>query len=79
MGLFTGRKRSISGAGTVVSKNRMESTAEARVGALQAEIAELEKELAAHASIDPGRLQSGTVVPTRTQVKLLRYGIVWVY
>ena len=79
IGLFTGRKRTISGAGTVVSKNRMEGTAEARVEALKAEIADLEQELAAHSSVDPQRLQSTTVVPTRTQVKLLRYGVVWVY
>jgi hypothetical protein len=79
IGLFTGRKRTISGAGTVVSKNRMEGTAEARVEALKAEIADLEQELAAHSTVDPGRLQSSTVVPTRTQVKLLRYGLVWVY
>jgi hypothetical protein len=79
IGLFTGRKRTISGAGTVVSKNRMEGTAEARVEALKAEIADLEQELAAHRSVDPARLQATTVVPTRTQVKLLRYGLVWVY
>jgi hypothetical protein len=79
VGLFTGRKRTISGAGTVVSKNRMEGTAEARVEALKAEIADLEQELAAHSSVDPERLQSTTVVPTRTQVKLLRYGLAWVY
>jgi hypothetical protein len=78
IGLFTGRKRTISGAGTVVSKNRMEGTAEARVEALKAEIADLERELAAHSSVDPARLQSTTVVPTRTQVKLLRYGLLWV-
>jgi hypothetical protein len=79
VGLFTGRKRTISGAGSVVSKNRMEGTAEARVDALKAEIAALEEELAAHRSVDPARLSSTTVVPTRTQVKLLRYGIVWVF
>jgi hypothetical protein len=78
VGLLTGRKRTISGAGSVVSKNRMEGTAEARVDALKAEIAALEEELAAHSSVDPARLSSTTVVPTRTQVKLLRYGIVWV-
>jgi hypothetical protein len=79
VGLLTGRKRTISGAGSVVSKNRMEGTAEARVEALKAEIAALEQEIAAYTSVDPARLQSTTVVPTRTQVKLLRYGIVWVY
>ena len=79
VGLFTGRKRTISGAGSVLSKNRMESTAGARVEALKAEIAGLEQDLAALTSVDPARLQSTTVVPGRTQVKLLRYGIVWVY
>jgi hypothetical protein len=79
VGLFTGRKRTISGAGTVLSKNRMEGTAESRVEALKAEIAGLEEELAAHTSVDPARLASASVVPTRTQVKLLRYGIVWIY
>jgi uncharacterized protein YceH (UPF0502 family) len=79
VGIFMGRKRTLSGAGTVVSKNRMESTAEARVEALKAEIADLEQELAAHTSIDAARLQATTLVPSRTQVKLLRYGIVWVY
>jgi hypothetical protein len=77
--LFTGRKRTISGASTVLSKNRMEGTAESRVEALQAEVQALEQELAAHATVDPARLQSASVVPTRTQVKLLRYGLVWVY
>jgi hypothetical protein len=79
VGLLTGRKRTLSGAGTVVSKNRMENTAEARVEALKTEIALIEQELSAHTAVDAARLQSSTVVPTRTQVKLLRYGIVWVY
>jgi hypothetical protein len=57
----------------------MENTAEARVEALKTEIALIEQELSAHTAVDPARLQSSTVVPTRTQVKLLRYGIVWVY
>lgn len=79
VGILTGRKRTLSGAGSVVSKNRLETTAESRVEALKAEIALLEQELAAHTSVDPARLQSSSLVPTRTQVKLLRYGIVWVY
>lgn len=79
IGLFTGRKRTISGAGTVLSKNRMEGTAESRVEGLRAEVASLEQDLAAHTAVDPARLQSTTIVPTRTQVKLLRYALVWVY
>jgi hypothetical protein len=61
-------------------RDRLEkNTAEARVEALKAEIALLEQELSAHTAMDPARFQSSTVVPARTQVKLLRYGMVWVY
>jgi hypothetical protein len=79
LGLFTGRKRTISGAGSVLSKNRMENTAEARVEALQAEIAQIEADLAALAEIDPARLVEAKLVPTRGSVKILRYEILWVY
>ena len=40
-----GRSRSLSGASTVLSKNRMENAAEARVAGLKSEIAALEKDL----------------------------------
>jgi len=79
IGLFTGRKRTISGANTVLAKNRMEGTAESRVAGLQEDVADLERDLAARTTVDPARLQSEPVVPARTQVKLLRYGLVWVY
>jgi hypothetical protein len=79
IGLLTGRRRTIAGAGTVLSKNRMESTAEARVQALQAEIAELEAELAALTAVDPARFEQRTLVPARSDVKILRYDVVWVY
>lgn len=79
IGLFTRRKRTISGASSVLTKNRMENTAEARVEALRAEIASLETELADHTDVDSARFQTVKVVPTRTQVKLLRYDLVWVF
>jgi Helicase HerA, central domain/Bacterial protein of unknown function (DUF853) len=79
IGLFTGKKRTISGASGVLSKNRMENTAEGQVDALKAEIAALEEELAATASIDPTRLVEKTLVPSRNDVKVLRYDIVWIY
>jgi Helicase HerA, central domain/Bacterial protein of unknown function (DUF853) len=79
LGLLTGRKRTISGATSVLTKNRMEDTAEARVAALQAEIAELEAELAAHSTVDASRFEARTLVPGRTEVKLLRYDLVWIY
>jgi hypothetical protein len=79
IGLLLGRKRTISGAGSVLSKNRMENTAEARVEALKAEIAAAEADLAQLAAVDATRLESREVVPSRTDVKVLRYDVVWIY
>jgi hypothetical protein len=79
LGLFGGRKRTISGAGTVVSKNRMENAAEARVGELRAEVAALEAETAALAGIAPERFEQRTVEPVRSDVNILRYDLVWIY
>jgi hypothetical protein len=79
IGLLTGRKRTITGAGSVLTKNRMENTAESRVEALRAEVAELEGALGGPGGIDPERLQPRAVVPGRSDVKVLRYDLVWVY
>ena len=79
IGLLTGRKRSVSGVGSVFTKNRMEDTAEARLEALRAEVADLEGKLAEASEIEPSRLQQETLLPVRGGVKLLRYDLVWVY
>ncbi|HVR71930.1 MAG TPA: helicase HerA-like domain-containing protein [Vicinamibacteria bacterium] len=79
LGLFRGRKRTISGAGSVVTKNRMENAAEARVAALRAEVAGLESELAAQASAGAERFEPRMVEPVRSDVSILRYDLVWVY
>ena len=79
IGLFTGRKRTISGASSVLTKNRLENTAEARVDALKAEIADLESQLASASAVDPARFEEKKVVPARTDVSILRYDVVWVY
>jgi hypothetical protein len=79
IGLFTGRKRTISGTGTVLSKNRMEDNAEARVAALQAEVQTLEQQVESRTTVDPSRFEEATVVPSRTGVKVLRYDVLWVY
>lgn len=79
IGLFTGRRKTISGAGTVLSKNRMENTMEAKVEGLQAEIAGLEAQLQQLAEVDPQRFEEVQLVPAKTAVKLLRYEVVWVY
>jgi hypothetical protein len=79
LGLFGGRKRTITGAGGVVSKNRMENAAEARVAALRAEVAEREAQLAALTSVPADRLEPRTVEPVRSDVSILRFDLVWVY
>jgi hypothetical protein len=77
IGLLTGRKRRISGTGSVLTKNRLENTAEARVEALRAEITELEAELQEVTAVDPERFLEERVVPARGDVKLLRLDVLW--
>ena len=72
-------KKGASAMGGVTSKNRMEDNAEARVDALNQEIAAIEADIAASAHVDPARFEEKTLVPTKTSTKLLRYDIVWVY
>jgi DNA helicase HerA-like ATPase len=79
IGLLTGRKRSVSGVGSVLSKNRMEGTAEARLEGLRAETAELERQLAEATEVDPARLVEESLAPVRGGVELIRYEIIWVY
>jgi hypothetical protein len=78
IGLLTGRRRTISGAGAVLSKNRLENNALARVEALRAEVADLGRQLADAETVDPLRFEAETLVPARTAVKILRYDLVWV-
>jgi hypothetical protein len=79
IGLLTGRKRTVSGLETALSKNRMEDNAEARVEALQAELRELEGELEALTRVDPARFEARELVPSRADVKVLRYDLLWIY
>ena len=65
--------------GSVLSKNRMEGTAEARLEALRAEAAELERQLAEATVVDPARFVAEALAPVRGGVGLLRYDLVWVY
>jgi hypothetical protein len=85
-GLLGGRKSVLSKAatgvqkaGSVLSKNRMETNAEARVEQLRQEIAALEAELQALAAVDPTRFEERTLTPARGGVKILRYDVLWVW
>jgi hypothetical protein len=79
IGLLTGRRRRVTGVSSVLTKNRMEDTAEARLEALKAEVADLERQLADALQVDPARLEEQIQVPARGGVKLLRDDVVWVY
>ncbi len=81
IGLLTGRKRSVSvsGVGSILTKNRMEGTAEARLETLRSEVADLERQLSELSLVDPARLTEETMAPVRGGVDLLRYDLVWVY
>ncbi|HWC29423.1 MAG TPA: helicase HerA-like domain-containing protein [Dehalococcoidia bacterium] len=78
MSIFTGRKRTVTGVGGVLSKQRMESTARSTTERLQQEIEALEEQLASLADVDTLRFETRAVKPTRNDVSILRYDILWV-
>jgi hypothetical protein len=78
IGIFTGRKRTVTGVGGVLSKQRMENTAHSRIDRLEADVADLEAQIQALSMLDYDRFERRTVKPTTTNVSLIRYDIVWV-
>ncbi len=79
IGLLTGRKRTVSGASSVLTKNRLENSAEARVASVEQEIADLDRQLQELSAVDPARFEARPLVPGKGDVKLLRFDLVWVY
>jgi len=79
IGLLMGKRRSVTGVSSVLTKNRMEDTAEARLAALGSEVAALEDQLRAFVEIDPARFEELEAAPVRGGVTLLRQELVWVY
>lgn len=77
--LITGRKRTVTGVGGVLSKSRMEGTARERKAHLEQEIADLEGQIAAMQDIDSSRFARKTVKPARADVSELRRELVWIY
>jgi hypothetical protein len=78
IGIFTGRKRTVTGVGGVLSKQRMEGTARSRIERLEAEAEDLENQLQELSPVDYDRFERRIVKPTATGVSLIRYEIVWV-
>jgi hypothetical protein len=56
----------------------MESTARSTTERLQQEIEALEEQLASLADVDTLRFETRAVKPTRNDVSILRYDILWV-
>ncbi len=79
LGMLGGRKRSVTGLSGVLSKNRMENTAEGRVDQLEADVAALKQQLDALGQVDPSRFEQRLVKPAKTDVSLIRYDVLWVY
>ncbi len=77
--IFSGRKRRVTGVGTVLTKSRMEGTAERRKDVLESEIADIERQLSEMAEVDPSRFERKIVKPTKTDISIIRFDLVWVY
>ncbi|MGE3983238.1 MAG: ATP-binding protein [Dehalococcoidia bacterium] len=78
MSILTGRKRTVTGVGGVLSKQRMEGSARNQVEKLEAEVAQIESDLESLGEVDPTRFESRTVKPASTDISILRYDILWV-
>lgn len=72
LGLFGGRRSSLTAAGRALSSHRYQGGAEAKLEDLQVEIQQLEHELAAMKEVDPRRFQEQLAVPRASDVQVLR-------
>ncbi len=81
IGLLTGGRRRLSlhGASSALSRNRAENSVEAKVAALKEEVAELDREVTSLMVVDASRLEEKTLAPSRSDVSILRYDVVWIY
>lgn len=72
MGLFGGRRSTLSAASRAMSSHRMQGGAEAKLEDVQIEVQQLEAELAGKKEIDPARFTEQVVVPRASDVQILR-------
>ena len=81
LNVFTGSSKRVktTGMGSVLTKNRMENTAESRKEALEAQLKDLQSQRAELDAPDTARFESRTIKPAKTDVSIVRYEVVWVY
>ncbi len=79
LSILTGKKRTVTGAGGVLTKNRMENTSQARADQLETEIKAIESQLETLGTVDPTRFEERLIKPAKTDVALIRYDLLWVY
>jgi hypothetical protein len=77
LGLFGGRRSSMSSASRAMSAHQRQGGAEAKVEDLQIEVQQLESQLAAMKDIDARRLTEQVVVPKPADVQMLR--VCWAF
>jgi len=81
LNVFTGKSKRVktTGMGSVLTKNRMENTAESRKESLEAQLQQLRDQRAALDAPDIARFETRTVKPAKTDVSIVRYEVAWVY
>lgn len=78
LGLFSGRRSSLSGVGRALASNRYQGGTEAKLEDLALEIQQLEKALAEQEQVDPRRFVEQVVVPRSSDVQVLRLSFAWI-
>ncbi len=78
LGLFSGRRSSLTGVGRALASNRQQGGSEAKLEDLALEIQQLEKTLAAQEQVDPRRFVEQVVVPRAGDVQVLRLSLAWI-
>ncbi|MGH2609039.1 MAG: hypothetical protein ACRDHF_08105, partial [Tepidiformaceae bacterium] len=81
LNVFTGKSRRVktTGMGSVLTKNRMENTAESRKASLEAQLAELRAQREELDAPDTSRFERRVIKPAKTDVSIIRFDVAWVY
>lgn len=78
LGLFSGRRSSLSGVGRALSSNRQQGGTEAKLEDLSIAITQLEQQLAEQEAVDPRRFVEQVSVPRPADVQVLRLALAWI-